>query len=178
MNILIISINHRFQLIKGVVASEWDRLRDHLASLLLHEIEMRHSTFIGEEAAPNPNRPTIAQRLAGAHSPPIFWQNIDMTESERKLAGIYDALMNRPYHPQWRGSQAVMIEHRIPEDNVREEFMVSKAIECSGEAESILVICGDMHSRALKQKFERLGHRVAANEDLITEKNWADVTDR
>jgi hypothetical protein len=172
MDIFIVSIDHKFQLDKTAIAMPLDGMREKLEALLQEEIENRHVTFIGEEAAQSPNRPTIAHKLASIHEPPIPWQNIDMTETQRRSAGIYDALRNRPSWPVWRGAEAVMIEQRIPEDDVREEFMVRKAIECAGRAESILVICGDMHTCALKQKFERCGHSADTDSSLIAEKNW------
>jgi pheromone shutdown protein TraB len=174
VNILIVSIDHRFQLVRGALAMPLDGLRDRLEALLQKKIEERNVAFIGEEAAPCPNRPTIAQKLAGTHDPPIPWQNIDMTEAERKSAGIHDALNNRRFDLEWRGPEAVPILHRIPEDDIREEFMASKAIECAGRAESIVVLCGDMHTRALKQKFERRGHSADIDESLIAHKDWTD----
>jgi pheromone shutdown protein TraB len=174
VNILIVSIDHRFQLVRSALAMPFDGLRDKLEALLQKKIEEGNVAFIGEEAAPNSNRPTIAQKLAAAHDPPILWQNIDMTEAERQSAGIHDALKNRPFHLEWRGAEAVEILRRIPEDDMREEFMASKAIECAGRAERIVVLCGDMHTRALKQKFEKRGHSADTDESLITDKNWTD----
>lgn len=175
MDILIVSVTHNFQLVKTAIPMPLDGLRDKLEELLQKSIEDRNVGFIGEEARHDWNRSTIAQRLASTHTPPIPWRNIDMSGAERRSAGIHEALNNRPVHCVWRGDVPVTIEHRIHEDDIREEFMVSTAIECAGRAESIVVLCGDMHTRALKQKFEKLGHSVDTDEGLITEKNWTDA---
>ena len=175
MNILIVSIDHRVQLIKSEYAKPaLNERRDRLENLLQKKVAERDVQFIGEESLPQ--TPTIAQRLARTHNPQIPWVNIDMTDEERKLAGIHDALHNRPAHTEKRGEDTVLIEHRIPDDNVREDFMVSRAIQNARNSESILILCGDMYVHALKQKFEERGHSVDIDESLITEKNWADAS--
>lgn len=169
------SVDHKFQLVKGGIVMPLDGLRDKLEELLQKKIVERNTEFIGEEAREDWNRPTIAQRLASTHNPQIPWQNIDMTEDQRKAGGIHAALKNRPCHPEWRGEESVaIIEHRIPEDDVREEYMVSKAIERAAGAKSILIVCGDMHTRALKEKFEKRGHRAEIDATLIVEKTWTE----
>jgi len=176
MNILIVSILHEFQLDDGELASaELRQLRDNLEALLQKKIAERIVEFIGEETDWKSKHSTIAQRLANKRTPQIPWKNVDMTEEERKTAGIYEALKNRPYRVVWRGDKTVAIFRRIPEDDIREEFMVSRAIEYAGNAESVLILCGDMHTGALKKKFEHREHLVEADESLITEKDWEDV---
>ncbi|HLY59994.1 MAG TPA: hypothetical protein VKV95_04440 [Terriglobia bacterium] len=177
MNVLIISIDHQVQLVQGVLAPPaLNERRDNLTALLTKEIEERNVAFIGEEAHSKLKRSTIAQQMAGTHNPPIPWQNIDMTEDERKSAEIYEALCNRPFHTEKRGEVEVRIDHRVREDDIREEFMVSRAIEYAENAASILILCGDMHTRALKRKFEERGPSVDIDESLIVETNWTDAS--
>jgi hypothetical protein len=66
----------------------------------------------------------------------------------------------------------VEIEHRIPEDDIREDFFVTKSLRGAGESENILILRGDMHVQALKDKLELLGHRVDKDESLILDKRW------
>lgn len=173
MNILIVSIDHRIQLVKSDYATPaLNERRDRLENLLQKKVAERNVQFIGEESLPQ--GPTIAQRLAKTRDPQIPWDNMDMTDEERKLAGIHDALRNRPIHKEKRGEEMVLIEHRIAEDDIREDFMVSKALLNAGNSESILILCGDMHVHALKQKFQARGHSVDTDESLIAEKNWTD----
>ena len=68
-----------------------------------------------------------------------------------------------------------MIDDRIPEDGIREEFFKDEILRAAAEtgAKSVLVLCGDMHTEALKTKLESaLSMKVNTNHDLTPEKNW------
>ncbi len=171
MEILIISLDHLVQRVKtGRENTGLRGRKDILECLLKEEIRRRNVQFIAEEA--DPRFPTIAQRRAISHKPCISWKNIDMTEDERKLAGIYDALRDRPTHIEERNNETVEIEYRIPQDDIREEFFVKKTLQGAGHCRSILFLCGDMHSQAIKRKFERCGHLVEIDERLIADRRW------
>lgn len=171
MRILIISIDHFVQCVRtGHESTLLRERKDRLESLLRREIRARDVQFIAEEA--DPHYGTIAQQLGNAHNPPIPWKNIDMLDDERKMAGVYDALKNRPIHCERRLDEWVEIEHRIPEDDIREDFFVTKSLRGAGESENILILRGDMHVQALKDKLELLGHRVDKDESLILDKRW------
>jgi hypothetical protein len=144
--------------------------KGRLESLLRREISARRVQFIAEDA--HPLYRTIAQQLGNVYNPQIPWKNIYMNDDERKMAGIYDALRNRPIHCEQRGDDWVEIEHRIPEDDTRENFFVAESLRGAGQSESILILCGDMHVRALKNKLELQGHRVDKDESLIPDKRW------
>ena len=171
MNILIISIDHFVQRVRtGREAVPLKHRKDRLESLLKEQIAARNVQFIAEEA--HPQLLTIAQQLGNAHTPQIPWKNIFMTYDERRQAQIYDALENRLTHYEQRGDEKVEIEHRIPEDDIREDFFVAETLQAAGKSESILILCGDMHVQALKQKLEKYEHKVDKDESLIPDKRW------
>jgi hypothetical protein len=176
MDILIISIDHFVQCVKtGLEAIPLQERKDRLESLLRREISARKVQFIAEEA--HPLYVTIAQRLGNEHDPQMPPKNIYMNDDERRGAEIYDALKNRPTHAEQRGDEWVEIEHRIPEDDIRKDFFVTETLKAAGNAKSIIILCGDMHVDAVKEKLERYGHRVEKDESLITDKRWVPSED-
>jgi hypothetical protein len=171
VQILIISIDHLVQ--RDITGDERDSLRVRklqLETLLSQEIPRRAVRFIAEEA--DPKYRTIAQRLADAHEPRIPWKNMDMTEDERKRAQIFQAMRNRPTRNEQRGEEIVEIEHRIPEDDIREDFFVRSILDSTGKVSSVLTLCGDMHVQALKDKLLAGGHEAEIDDSLITDKRW------
>ena len=171
MNILIIGIDHELQKARQV-DEDSDRAarKDQLEALLKKEIAERRVGFISEES--DPKAITIANQLAGGWKPRIPWKNITMPENERKKAGIFEALKNRPTFPELRKDrQLVAIEHRIPEDEVYEAYLIDQTKQGAGGAQSILILCGDLHVDALKESLERDGHLVDQNHSLV-EKRW------
>lgn len=171
MNILIIAIDHELQKVKGLYERGERAVRkDQLEALLKQEIAERNVEFISEES--DPNAITIAQQLAVAHKPRISWKNISMDDDARKKAGIYEALKHRPMSIEgMEDGRPVQIEHRIPEDEVYETYLIEQTKQGAGGAQSILIICGDLHVDALKEKLEKEGHRVNGHHRLV-EKRW------
>ena len=49
------------------------------------------------------------------------------------------------------------MDHRIPEDDVRERFFARECLNAAQEHHANAVVCGDMHVEALKQKLEAEG---------------------
>ncbi len=100
-----------------------------------------------------------------------------MTAQERLEADIWEALLYRPSEPDF--DKGIEIQYRIPEDDVREEFFKNEILKAAKEAgaKSVLVLCGDMHTEALKVKLEDAGHDVEANHDLTPEKHWQNLPD-
>jgi hypothetical protein len=171
VRILIISIDHEIQLAKtGSEESLLGESKDRLESLVRRGIMSRRVEFIAEEA--HPLKETVAHHVVSTEYPQIRWENIDMSDDERKQAGIYEALNKRPAYARWKGDVCVMVERRIQEDDIREEFFVAKSLEGAGKSESIMILCGDMHARALKNKLAMLHHSVDIDESLITDKRW------
>jgi hypothetical protein len=172
MDFWIVAIDHELQLERYPNDPPGRKLqKDQLEALLEVEIPKRKVRFIAEES--KIGKATIAFALGTASNPQIPWKNISMTDAERAAAGIAEALKNRPGHPD-RETMSTWIESRIPEDDVREEFFIEETIRGAGDAQSILMLLGDMHVDAVAAKLEKLGHRVSTNGALIPEKRWED----
>jgi hypothetical protein len=170
MNVWIVAIDHELQLARGANDSiKIGRQKDQLEDLLKTEIPKRRVRFIAEES--KIGKVTIASALASASDPAIPWKNISMTDAERDAAGIAEALKRRPGHPDYETMQR-WIESRIPEDEVREEFFVEQTLCDAAEAQSILMLLGDIHVDAVGERLSRMGHNVSTNHDLFPVKRW------
>lgn len=169
MHFWIVAIDHELQLARN--ASDSAKIRaqkDELEDLLMAEIPKRKVRFIAEES--KLGKVTIASALATASTRRIPWENIDMSETERDKAGITEALRRRPGHPN--ETMETWIECRIPEDEIREDFFIERTFQVAGDAESILMLLGDMHVDAVSEKLEAMGHCVCTNHDLFPVRRW------
>src|SRR5271167_2816422 len=169
MDFWIVAIDHELQLTRN--ADDPIKLRaqkDQLEDLLRAEIPERKVRYIAEES--QPDKETIASALANASSPTIPWKNIIMTQSERDAAGISEALKHRPSHPDEAMERS--IECRIPEDEIREDFFIQQTLEGADDAQSVLMLLGDMHVDPVGERLARMGHRVSTNHDLCPVKRW------
>jgi hypothetical protein len=172
MNCLILAIDHNWQYVPhNVETPEMQQLK----ATLTEAIANRNVDLICEEC--DPCRLAIAQKMAYEHQPRIAWRNINMSAQERLEAGIWEALLHRPCHtiedPPDSG-YLIEIDHRIPEDALREQFFADEsmgAAEAAG-AQSILIPCGDMHVESLREILEARHIQVETNHDLIPEKHW------
>lgn len=170
MKVWIVAIDHELQLARGTNDSvKIGRQKDQLEHLLRAEIPKRRVQFIAEES--KIGKVTIASALASASDPRIPWKNISMAETERDSAGITEALKRRRGHPDYETMQR-WIESRIPEDEIREDFFIEQTLCDAGDAESILMLLGDMHVDAVGEKLSRMGHDVSTNHDLFPVKRW------
>jgi hypothetical protein len=170
MDFWIVAIDHELQLARSIGdAPDRSREKDQLETMLSVEIPKRKVRFIAEES--RIGKPTIAFAVGSACIPQIPWKNISMTDAERDAAGIAEALNKRPGHPDYE-TMSTWIECRIPEDDVREDFFVDETIRSAGDAQSILMLLGDMHIEAVAAKLRKLGHRVSVNHALIPVKRW------
>lgn len=174
MNCLIISIDHGMQVVplrdEGAKSIE---SKARIRALVRQAIANRDVDLICEES--DPRHLTIAQEEAYKNITRIPWKNIIMTAQERLEAGIWEALLYCPFDQKFLDeSNAVAIEHRIPEDDIREEFFKDQILEAAEAygADNVLVLCGDMHADAMKTKLEESGHHVEIDRDLISEKRW------
>jgi hypothetical protein len=173
MKCFIVSIDHSFQLIplKGEVPIP--EKKEQLRTLVMEIISSRNIDLICEES--DPCYVSIAQQEAFRHEPRIQWTNINMTGQERLEAGIWEALLYRPFDTNFLDDHnAVTIHYRIPEDNVREEFFKDGILKAATaiRAKSVLVLCGSMHTEPLKTKLESAGFQVETHNRLTPEKNW------
>jgi hypothetical protein len=173
MKFLIISVDHSFQLIplKGEVPIP--EKKEQLRSLVMEIIASRNIDLICEES--DPCYLSIAQQEAYGHEPRIQWTNINMTAQERLEAGIWEGLLYRPYDTKMLDyHNAVTIHHRVPEDDVREEFFKDEILDAATVtgAKSVLILCGMMHTEPLKIKLELAGLQVETHNNLTPEKHW------
>jgi hypothetical protein len=64
------------------------------------------------------------------------------------------------------------IESRIPEDRIREDFFIDQTLGGAGDAQSILMLLGDMHVDAAGEKLRQMGHGVSTHHDLFPVRRW------
>jgi len=67
------------------------------------------------------------------------------------------------------------IESRISEDEIREDFFIDQTLRGAGEAQSILMLVGDMHVDAVGDKLRPMGHcepRPAPLEEMGVARPW------
>ncbi len=123
MIILIIAIDHKLQLTEEPNDSiNRRKLKVELRALLNSHLAKHKVSAVFEESVPEDM--TIAHQLADQKNPKIPWKCIFMDEDERKAEGIFEALKIRP----WRydpNNRTEIIDKRIPEDDVREDFFIS-----------------------------------------------------
>lgn len=170
MDFWIVAIDHGLQLVTDANDPVHRRSqKDRLHALLSEEIPNRRVRYIAEES--DIGKTTIAFALARSSNPQIPWQNINMTHIERDAVGITEALKNRRGHPDDE-TMAAWIECRIPEDEIREEFFIEQTLRGAGDAQSILMLLGDMHVDAVGEKLARMGHSVSTNHDLFPTRRW------
>ncbi|MGD0569946.1 MAG: hypothetical protein ABSA78_16215 [Candidatus Sulfotelmatobacter sp.] len=137
-------------------------LKAEFETLLKRRIAERGVQFIGEEAKSGVQ--TIAQFLGPRR------ENIDMCVAEREARGIAEEQRGRTTEPRYLGEDAcsgltedgyqkevgngwVLVTHRLPSDEVREQYMFDRVMQEVGDADSVLVVCGISHSRQLAEKF-------------------------
>jgi hypothetical protein len=115
---------------------------------------------------------SVAQQEAFYHTPRIPWRNINMSPQERLEAGIWQAYLERPFDFDIDTETATY--HRIPEDDIREEFFKSEILKAASDvtAQRVLVMCGAMHAVPLKMKLEGDGRELEINDEFISVKNW------
>jgi hypothetical protein len=176
MKFLIVAIDHGWQYVPyGDETPESAALKTKYQTLLTKAVADRGIDLICEES--DPCRLSIAQKVAYEHKPRIRWENINMSAQERLEAGIWEALLHRPQHtieePPGSG-YLVTIDHRVPEDEIREQFFIAESLEaaeCVG-SKSILILCGDMHAEFVREVLEARGIHADRNHELIPVKHW------
>jgi hypothetical protein len=134
------------------------------------EIENKQSRFRDLTAARQEAKQgemTIALTLANATDPKIPWINVFMTDAERAAVGITEAYKRRPGHPDEE-----TIEYRVPQDEQREEFFIEQTLKEGPDAQSILMLLGDLHVDAVGDKLRKLGYPVMVNHGLFPVRRW------
>ena len=148
------------------------KAKDVLKSLLVQRITERTVRFIGEEA--QYGHETIAETLKTRKD---GWINMDMPMQERDAAGIAEEQRDRGCIPRYVGEEArcqltengyeqsvgngwIQLIPRLPSDEIREQYMFDRVVENFNSVDSILLLCGVLHSQALAAKFGEAGFEV------------------
>ena len=169
MNVVMISIDHYLQLLEAETDTEALRAsKTRLRQILEAQLASGRVVKIFEESSPR--KESIAAQLARQHDPQIPWHNIHMTEAERREAGIYEALFNRPGSPD--ETMEFTIEHRIPEDEVREDHFAAQILSAGNRDGNIVVLIGDMHVLPVADRLQVQGHTVEIRPELVPIKRW------
>jgi hypothetical protein len=173
---LVIAIDHTWQLVpNGIESPEVAAAKGQLLAAVGQAIADWAIGLICEES--DPCQLSIAQKIAYEHNPRIPWKNINMSAQQRMETGIWEALLHRPSHeieePPDSGNYR-SIDHRIPEDEVRERFFARDSVESASTvgARNVLVLCGDMHVEFLRQILEAENHEAETSHALIPRQYW------
>lgn len=146
--------------------------KDALKSLLMQRISERAVQFIGEET--QYGHKTIAEALKTRKD---GWINIDMPMPKREAEGIAEEQRNRGCIPSYVGVEArcqltengyeqsvgdgwIQLIPRLPSDEIRERYMFNQVMDNFNKADSVLVLCGVLHSQKLASKFREAGFEV------------------
>jgi hypothetical protein len=182
MNILILGIDHEIQKVDAWRSNEMKEAYRNLLGLL---IEQHAAQAICEEA--DSIHETVGHQLAGELGLPFGWTNIDMREQARQEAGIFEEQMNRvpvqragKVHTHFEdGAFYLDLKNgthlfcpRVPSDAVREDYMRQRVIEGVGQANSVLVLCGNFHIEGLAVRLGLLGNTVQT--DAVYNYDWYD----
>jgi hypothetical protein len=169
MNVIFISIDHYLQLVEAETDSESLRTsKTRLREILKEQLAGRRVAAIFEESSPR--KDSIAAQIAGQRDPRVPWHNISMTEEERRAAGIYEALLNRPGGPD--ETMEFTIEERIPADEVREDYFTGRILDADKAEGNVIVLLGDMHVQPVADRLLTKGHTVEIFGELVPVKRW------
>jgi hypothetical protein len=182
MNVLVVGIDHEIQMMDAWRPAA---MRAAYRELLTVKIQQNGIQFIGEEAPPGGQ--TVGEHLTVELGLLRPWRNIDMPEQTRRDAGIHEEQMNRVpvqqvgqvkthhelggfYLDLKNGSHRFF--PRVPSDAVREAYMFNRALEGKGEANSIMVLCGNLHAEEVARRFRENQDHVTT--DAVYNYDWYD----
>ena len=84
-----------------------------------------------------------------------------MTNDERRAAGIFDELVDRPQRLVWdNGPMPRLILDRTRADAVREDFFVRHILEANDRDGKVLVLLGNEHVTPVAEKLRTMGHTI------------------
>ncbi len=143
MKVTLLGLNHDVQ---------WKDPTGDLQHLLSHILVRAPIELVAEEACGLPT--TVAQRLSCKLNIP--WIDIDLSIPERKLAGIYEKLLERPQGPiDPCVSRDMMFRYLPEEDGIREEEWLRRIIRT--QVHSVVCLCGFLHVRTFAKRLEEKG---------------------
>lgn len=180
MNVLILGVDHEIQKVDAWRSEEMKTAyRDLLREIVGHyEVQ-----FIGGEVGPDDE--TVGAQLTAALNLPFPWRNIDMPETARKAACIFQEQRDRVPEPRLGTVQTHLAADgfyfdlgngsheycpRVPSDSVREDYMFARALEGAGEACSMLILVGNLHVEELAARF--VAHGDATTQDAVYRYPW------
>jgi len=153
MRVLIIGINHQIQSATIGWSNDpkaqafMDDQKRRFATLLRTEMRERGVRFVGEETRHGDT--SIAEGVCGEET--IRYSNIEMSPEARAQANI---------PPGYNEDEAVSDADKSRWNRQREEFMLNATIAGAGQVESVLVICGNMHTAPIAAGLRGLGHHA------------------
>ena len=164
MQILIIGVNHQIQPAQILSMSTNGKLeafereqKETFGSFVRSKILERGAQFIAEEA--RHGQETVIQRLCTLNN----WRyaNIEMTPEERATGDI---------PPGYNEDQSLPDTEKARCHREREEYMFERILAEAGDAESLLIICGRVHTAPLADRLREPGHSVDTTD--LQEENW------
>jgi hypothetical protein len=163
MNVYILGIDHEIQLVDN---NRPEADKEAFTKLLAELLIQQSVEFIGEETFPE--KASIARTFEDVRS--IRWAPIEMSVNARRELQIADEQATR-CEPVFKDNMVVGSRPtRVLSDYIREEYMLWRTLTNAGDAKSILVLCGFMHSESLGKLFEREGHQVTV--DSLCKRAW------
>ena len=160
MTVLVLGVAHDVQ--EPHVPGDPLEHRKVLLEKLLRQLVFDGAKFIGEEARfkdddGRESCETIAKQVANAEG--MRWRNVDMPKAARELLGID--------HEQQKRPSVVMLVDRLsfkeaacpPMPFAKRSWFGGQRE--SGSADSIVIVCGNLHVVELARRFKADGHQVA-----------------
>jgi hypothetical protein len=132
------------------------QLKQKFYSIVEVLIKTQNIASVGEECKRDLR--TIPQALAEENG--CDYTEIDMPVEERRQRGIPDNYETHGGETKARGH------------DIREQFMVEKAISELKRPGPKLIVCGSEHVASLKARLEKLGETVATRD--VTQEPWFD----
>jgi len=164
VNVYICGIDHEIQTYDGrreaALKKQFEELLRNLVSK--HTVQM-----IGDETYEA--KDAIAKRVAGSMG--IRWVPVEMSLNAREELGIAHEQRHDRYECVTQdGTPIGFRAKRVLSDGIREEYMLWCALRNSGDAKSILILCGFLHVEELRKRFEKHGCQVIT--DSLCKYSW------
>lgn len=185
MHAMILGADHEIQ-----KAEAW-RSREMKAAyrgLLTRLIERHGVEFICEEASLECE--TVGAQLSKEMKLRFEWKNIDMPKDVRIETGIDEEQMNRSepdreegiveshfaedgsLYLDMRDGKTHKFYRRVPSDSVKEDYFFQQAIRGAGDAQSVLLVCGNLHFEEMAKRFRAAKHTVTTDALFKPEHDW------
>jgi hypothetical protein len=146
-----------------------DSIDDGLAQKLATIIGMGRVVLIAEEVDANTNVDTFGRRLSRTIGQ-NRWLSIDMTDVQRRDAGILAQIAGRRLPGYRNGEFFPATRYYRGADGIRENFWLDRIEDKCQELQvvegTILITCGYIHGPFLREKAAGRGHVVTLEEYL------------